>query len=74
MPLKLSTTIGKIQNIPNSKNIEIINDFLEYMRSKGSSEHNQNNNLKVIVTFSNLISSFYGINKREQILIFKSKS
>ena len=44
------------------------------MRSKGSSEHNQNNNLKVIVTFNNLISSFYGINKREQILIFKSKS
>jgi hypothetical protein len=24
MPLKLSTTIGKIQNIPNSKNIEIM--------------------------------------------------
>ncbi|MDW3626590.1 MAG: hypothetical protein QOK72_08095 [Nitrososphaeraceae archaeon] len=32
MPLKLSTTIGKIQNIPNSKNIEIINEFLEYMK------------------------------------------
>ena len=31
MPLKLSTTIGKIQNIPNSKNIEIINEFLEYI-------------------------------------------
>jgi hypothetical protein len=29
MPLKLSTTIGKIHNIPNSKNIEIINEFLE---------------------------------------------
>jgi hypothetical protein len=27
MPLKLSTTIGKIQNIHNSKNIEIMNDF-----------------------------------------------
>ena len=39
MPFKLSTTIGKIQNIPNSKNIEIINEFLEYMRSNGSSEH-----------------------------------
>jgi hypothetical protein len=33
MPLKLSTTIRKIQNIPNLKNIEIINEFLEYMRS-----------------------------------------
>jgi len=33
MPLKLSTTIGKIQNIPYTKNIEIINKFLEYMRN-----------------------------------------
>ncbi|MGH9980790.1 MAG: hypothetical protein ACRD6U_04450 [Nitrososphaeraceae archaeon] len=55
MPLKLSTTIGKIQNIPNAKNIEIINEFLEYMRNKGSSEHHQNNNLKVF----NSIWQFY---------------
>ena len=41
MPLKLSTTIGKIQNIPNSKNIEIINEFLEYMRNNGSSDHHK---------------------------------
>jgi hypothetical protein len=42
------------------------------MRSKGYAEHHhQNNNLKVIITFSNFIrSSFYGINKREQILEF----
>jgi hypothetical protein len=33
MPLKLSTTIGKIQQIPNTKNIEIIDESLEYMRS-----------------------------------------
>jgi hypothetical protein len=38
MPLKLSTTIGKIQNIPNSKNIKIIYEFLEYMRNNGSSD------------------------------------
>ena len=55
MPLKLSTTIGKIQNIPNSKNIEIINEFLEYMRNNGSSEHNQNNNLKILIAFGNFI-------------------
>ena len=42
------------------------------MRSKGSSEHHQqNNDLKDMITFSNFIrSSFYGINKREQILEF----
>ena len=48
MPLKLSTTIGKIQNIPNAKNIEIVNEFFEYMRNNGSSEHHQNNNFKNI--------------------------
>ena len=45
MPLKLSTTNGKIQ-IFITQNVEIINEFLEYMRSKGSLEHNQNNNYK----------------------------
>jgi hypothetical protein len=49
MPIKLSTTIGKIQNIPNSKIREIVNEFLGYMRINGSSEHHQNNNLKVVV-------------------------
>jgi hypothetical protein len=53
MPLKLSTTIGKIQNLPNVKNIGIINKFLDYMRNNGSSEHHQNNNLKVVITFCN---------------------
>ena len=71
MPMKLTTTIGKVQTIPNPKNIEIVNDFLDYIRKNGSSEHHQNNNLKVIITFSNFIrSSFYGINKRKQILEF----
>jgi len=55
LPLKLSTTIGKIQNIPNSKNIEIINEFLEYMKDNGYSEHHQNNNLKVVIAFGNFI-------------------
>ncbi|HKO40854.1 MAG TPA: hypothetical protein VJU85_06285 [Nitrososphaeraceae archaeon] len=67
MPFKLSTTIGKIQNIPNFKNIEIINEFLEYMRSNSSSEHHQNNNLKILIVFSNFIDkekSFYDINKK----------
>ena len=71
MSLKLSTTIGKIQNLPNSKNIEIVNEFVEYMRNNGSSEHHQNNNLKVVITFGNFIgndNSFLYLNKKEQIL------
>ena len=68
MPFKLSITIKKIQSIPNTKNIEIINEFLEYMRSNGSSEHHQNNNLKVVIAFSNVIGediSFYDITKKD---------
>ena len=73
MPLKLSTTIRKIQNIPNLKNIRIINEFLEYMGSNGSSEHHQNNNLKVVIAYGNFIGkdySFYDINKKDQVLEF----
>jgi hypothetical protein len=73
MPFKLSTAIGKIQNIPNTKNIEIINEFLEYMTSNSSSEHHQNNNLKVIIAFGNFIgkdNSFLNISKKRQILKF----
>ena len=74
MPLNyLQQSMGKIQNISNTKNIEIINEFLEYMRNNGSEEHHQNNNLKVVITFGNFIgkdNSFYNINKREQILEF----
>ena len=69
MPLKLATTIGMIQNIPNSKNIEIVNEFLEYIRNNSSSEHHQNNNLKVVITFGNFIgndNSFLDINKKNK--------
>ena len=73
MPLKLSTTIEKNQNISNSKNIEIANEFLKYMKINGSSEHHQNNNLKVVIAYGNFIgkdNSFYDINKKDQILEF----
>jgi hypothetical protein len=73
MLLKLFTKIGKIQNIPNAKNIEIINEFLEYMRNNGSDEHHQNNNLKRLIAFGNFIckdKSFYDINKKNQVLEF----
>ena len=71
--IETTTTIGKIQNIPNSKNKEIINEFLEYRRNNGSSEHQQNNDLKVVITFGNFIGKdieFLDINRKEQILEF----
>jgi integrase/recombinase XerD len=73
MVAKLSTTISKIQSLPNSSNGKIINEFLIYMRENGSSERHQNNNLTVLIEFSNHFDSsvtFYNINKKEQILSF----
>ena len=39
------------------------------MRDKGSSEHHQNNNLKVVLIFGNFIgkdNSFFDINKKNK--------
>jgi hypothetical protein len=38
MIAKLSTTINKIQNLPNSSNSKKLNEFLMYMKNNGSSE------------------------------------
>jgi hypothetical protein len=73
MVAKLSTTIDKIQNLSNSSNSKILNEFLLYMKNNGSSERHQNNNLNVMIEFSNYFGSnttFYDIYKREQILSF----
>lgn len=73
MPLKLTTTVNKIKSIPNCVNSVIINDFYQYMRSNGCSEHHQNNNLKVAIAFAKFLGAditFYDINKREQIIAF----
>ena len=73
MVAKLSTTINKIQSLPNFSNSKIINEFLIYMKNNGSSERHQNNNLNVLIEFSNYFEpyiTFYDINKKEQILSF----
>jgi hypothetical protein len=73
LPLKLTTTVNKIKSIPNCVNSVIINDFYQYVRSNGCSEHHQNNNLKVAIAFAKFLGAditFYDINKREQIIAF----
>lgn len=46
MPIKLSTTIKKIELVPNPDNARLIFEFHKFMISNGSSERHQNNNLK----------------------------
>ncbi|MGC2597499.1 MAG: hypothetical protein WA395_05145 [Nitrososphaeraceae archaeon] len=43
------------------------------MKSNGCSDHHQNNNLKVVISFAKFLgpsSSFYDIKKKEQIIAF----
>ena len=71
MPQKLTTTIKKISMVPNSINSSVIQEFHRYMQSSGSSERNQNNNLKAIIAFANFVghdTSFDDIRRSEQIL------
>jgi len=73
MPAKLTTTINKIQYVPNQTNSVIINEFYQYMKDSDSSVHHKNNNLKVVITFANFLGpgiTFYEIKKKEQILNF----
>jgi len=55
VPTKLSTTTKKIDLIPNKKNSELIHKFHEFMKSNGSSERHQNNNLKAVCNFANYL-------------------
>jgi hypothetical protein len=73
MPVKLSTTINNINTIPNKDNQTLVKEFYEFMKSSGTSEKYQNNNLKTIIAFGRFSDpslSFYSINKREQIIKF----
>ena len=74
MPMKLTTTIRKIEGIPNSMNIKTINEFLGYMKKNSSSEHHQNNNLKAIISFANFLGKnvpFYDIKNKEEVIRYK---
>ncbi len=72
MPVKLSTTIKKIESVSNDTNRKLIYEFSDYMRNNGSSDHHQNNNLKVALAFAFHLgkTSFYDIKTKEPILNF----
>jgi hypothetical protein len=52
MPAKLTTTINKIQKVPNPSNAEIIGEFYQYLKSSDVSENHQNNCLKVVLALA----------------------
>jgi hypothetical protein len=73
MPAKLTTTINKIQTVPNPSNAEIIGEFYHYMKGSDVYENHQNNCLKVVMAFANFLGAnvtFYDIKNKEQIIAF----
>ena len=73
MPVKLSTTIGKIASLPNATNAALISDFHQYMKNNGASESHQNNCLKTNMAFAIFLGpkvTFYDIHRRQEITQF----
>ena len=68
MVAKLSTTINKIESLPHTSNIKIINEFSNIYKNNASSERHQNNNLNVMIEYAKYLdcdTTFYNINKKE---------
>jgi len=73
MPVKLSTTVRKIDLVPNHRNAALLREFSHYMVSNGSSESHQNNNLKVLTAFAAFLGSsvtFLDIKESDSIIRF----
>jgi len=73
MPTKLSTTIKKIELVPNPENARLISEFHTFMKSNGSSERHQNNNLKAIISYANYVGpdvTLSSINTSQEVLSF----
>ena len=73
MPSKLTTTINKIALLQNPTNSALINDFHQYMKSNGTSERHQNNNLKAVIAFANFLgtdTTLLDVRLKEQIMSF----
>ena len=65
--MKLSTTLGHINTIPNPINGSLVKEFYEYLKEIGTSENYQNQNLKQIIGFARFLGdekSFYDIKMR----------
>jgi hypothetical protein len=57
MPVKLATTVKKIENIPNAINSSLLSDFYNYLNSNGVSESHISNNLKALTSFANFLGA-----------------
>ena len=74
MPVRLSTLISNIDtSIPNLTNANLIREFSTFMKSNGTSESYQKNNLKTVISFAKWLgnnTTLYEITRKEQIISF----
>ncbi len=73
MSAKLSTTVNKIQSVPNLANREAITAYHAYLMGNDLSVHHVNNNLKAIISFAKYVgpeTSFHGTASREAVISF----
>ena len=57
MPIRLSTLIEKVQNLPLRENTDLINQFHNFMKNNNSSERHIINSIKLILNFDNYFHS-----------------
>jgi len=59
MPVKLSTTVSKIESMSNDINSNLITELYDYMKRNGLSDSHINNTLKTNMLFSKIGQLFY---------------
>jgi hypothetical protein len=72
MPMKLARTLRHLQSISDMANKKVLLEFHEYLKEVDTSQNYQNQMLKELVPYAELLgeTSFYGVNKKEQITVF----
>jgi integrase/recombinase XerD len=70
---RLQTATAKIDLLPNSTNVELVKEFLAFLKSNGTSERHQMNSIKAVTAFGHCLGpkmTFLMVKKKEQILAF----
>jgi integrase/recombinase XerD len=73
LPIRLSTTLTKIQSAANTVNGSLLLELYDYMKHNSSSDSHINNTLKTNSLFAQFLGpdvSFYDVNKKNQITLF----
>lgn len=73
MPVKLSTTVSKIESVSNGVNSRLISELYYYMKRNGLSDSHINNTLKTNMLFTDFLGSevsFCDVKSNEQIINF----